>query len=477
MPSSGVDLIRQSIARMEKQLWEERERTYTELENFYIGGQNVRPYLVKFPAEEWSEYQDRLDRLEYPNYVARVADALIDGVYGDAVMRSLDADSERYVAQQEVLDAILTRNAMRRKQRQIGYGFVVLGDGWVNIAARDTAAGPMVAIMPAHPANIRHEVSDDDPSVIVSLTERRVSWRKATDGKLEKRYSYWGWTLDEWVHIGFDGQVEDEGENVYGRIPYVKWPGRPVLGEVDGLSYVRDQVTTQKALLNKLSEMDVLTREQAHGTMVISDYDDVKTESGPTRAIKVGANGSAAFIQPGAEIESLRNVIQDYIARMCETGNIPLSLLRGGTASSGLQLAIEMRPFTRTVETMRSDCTVSEIEMVRTICAVGRAHEMNLPDPEEISPRIDWSDNVLPSDKQAEFTMDMAMVSAFSPLMTRRDFVRKWHDGIETDDDAEKYLIELESEDRPKPAPVVIEAPAPADDETDQTDDEEEPPQ
>jgi hypothetical protein len=72
-----------------------------------------------------------------------------------------------------------------------------------------------------------------------------------------------------------------------------------------------------------------------------------------------------------------------------------------------------------------------------------------------------WNDNILPTDDQAEHMADLADINNDPPLMTLEDFLRRWRDGVDTPEDAKKYLesIRVEQEaTKPEPAPNPLES-------------------
>jgi len=433
-------MIRAGLAQARRQAVLDKQQDREELEAYYAGGREISSKLIRHPAEDHAEFAQRKARLLYPNYVARLADALIDGVYGDPVTRSIaDATDE----QLETLQDIWEWNLMPRVQRDIGYGIVVLGDAWVNCTYHERDR--IIGVHAVHPDNIAYTTDPDNPNRVIELVETRAEEHIVGSGK--EVQTHWVWTLDEFGHFDDDGRPMDDGPwpapNPYGWIPYVHFRGRPMLGVSDGLSYIRDQITIQRALMNRLSDEDVLCVEQIHGTLVLKGYQRANVDHGPRRAITVSPDGDAFYINPNAAIKDLEESIDRLVKMLFETGSVPMSLVSGGTASSGLQLAIEMRPFTRVVESIRAECTASEKDLIRTVCVIGAVHGLGLP--EECNPVVEFSDNVLPSDRDGEFQRDLLMYQ--NGLMLRTDFLARWIDKLGDDQAAiEEYEQQLESE-------------------------------
>jgi len=460
---SRVDaIIQESLQAMHDNLWSQRQREIEEIEALYRGGSDVSQFLIKHDGEESSEWLERLTRACYANYVARLADALRDGAYGGPVTRSLGPTAKE--GQDDLFAKILAWNSMPRIQRELGYSIVVPGDGWTNVAWRE--ADEAVALFVVHPSNIWYVPDADNPRKIAKLVERREDLSSSKKG--EKRYVYWIWTWDTMAFVDKDGRslelISSKGKslpnpapNPYGEIPYIHYRGRPVVGSTDGMSYVRDAAPIQKNLYNVMSELDDTVLHQAFSTLHVSDYQKPEISMGPRRYIQTGANGKAEFLSPGPPIAEVEAMINRRIEIMCEISGVPISTFKGGMASSGYQLALEMQPLLRTIETIRSEALESEREQVRMICRVWNAHgSPALPDPDTLEPQVSFDADVLPSDKEAEFNRDLLQLNNIPPLMTREDFLRKWREDLRDDTAVEEYIAKLDEEkakkEPPKPA-------------------------
>jgi hypothetical protein len=441
------DLVRQGLAEWREQSLRERDARYDELEDWYRGGTYVTKYLEKKPGETVMELSARQKLIEYPNYVKCIADELVRNVYGfDVTRKLLDPATD---AHNETLQAIFEANRIVSAQRMYGQGMVLLGDGWARAWWDEERQIP--SVFPVHPKNVWFEADPNNPYKITTLIEKIVD--DSSDPK-DDQSTYWVWTNDEFAYVDSSGAMLPAVEggdigpwpNLYGLIPYSHWVGRPLLGENYGLSCVNDAVTIQKVILNRLSDLNELVENQAHGLLITVNNENPELSSGPRRFIGLGPGGEAYYINPNADIPGVLATMDASVSRMFESASIPISILRGGSASSGLQLAIEMRPLTAQIEELRTTSKQSERDLIRAVCAVGAAHGLALPTAEACNPEVDFGGAMLPSDKDSEFKRDFAMVTAIPPLMTRESFVRKWQTSISDDAGLAEYMQKLEAE-------------------------------
>jgi len=434
-----------SIRRLREEGQRAREAEMAEYENLYIGtkARNAQ-YLIRHHRERDNKWNERLLRWTNQNYYARFIDAIVDGVYGDPVERGFEESNE---AQDALLTDILDRNGIDSLQRLYGVGQVRDGEGWVNVAWRDKRES--VALFNCHAAHVWYQCDPNDPSVITDVVERRIQGRAIgteTRTAAEQRYTYWI-ANDEWLwELDDDGHtITPKFPNPYGRIPYVRIMGRRIPGYDDGVSPVRDLVSMQKRAINRGSDIDTLIRYQAHALLVTISHDQPEVETGPVSFLNMPVGGDAKYIQPNAPIADVLAVHEHELLEMAEIANVPLDIIRGGDSSSGIHLAMKTRPYMRLIHALRTEAKVGERDLIRCICAVGRAHGLALP--EDPKPRVRFSDNVIPVDKAEEFRRDYEQVTANPPLMTRREFVKRWNPDIAADEKAiDAYLIALDNE-------------------------------
>ena len=430
-----------------REIWEAaRQSAYTEYMDFFLGGKSrMEKYLVRHAGEV--DFEERLKRCASPNYVGSIAQALIDGLYGDPVARQIESGASD--EQKRVFESVYRYNRWDERQKELAQGIVVLGDAFAN-TAYDERARAMV-LTPLHPGCLWWETDPARPGRILRLVERRLSPWTDADGK--PLYTWWVWTPEWFTHLDPDLKpLRPRTANPYktqrhpdGLVPYIRYKGRAVLGVDEGASYIEGLVDIQKMALNRMSDHDLMIVYQAHGVLVTVGYMQDEALTGPTTALNVGPNGDAKFISPGAQIAPVGDTIDKLFEYMHETGQVPVSIVRGGTANSGVQLQMEMRPYTRVVGSERTSALASEIEMAEAVCAIGAYHGLKLPVDAEFS--IGFADNVLPVDKDAEFDRDFRAISAKPPLMTLEKFVRKWApEEAKTEDSLKKYITELRAE-------------------------------
>jgi hypothetical protein len=62
-PRLAEGIVYEGLAKLREKTFDERQRQYDELDDWYIGGSNITQYLLKHQGEEWDEFSDRQRRL------------------------------------------------------------------------------------------------------------------------------------------------------------------------------------------------------------------------------------------------------------------------------------------------------------------------------------------------------------------------------------------------------------------------------
>lgn len=416
-------LVKDSLKTLNAEALQRREAACRTFCDFYEGGDKVKPYLIKHAGEEPEEFTERQQRFASLNYVKRYADEIIDGIYGDPVRRTLEGIAEDS-ATAKVYAGVYRDAQIDRTQREFAWGMVVVGDGWFNVAWKDRLEA--MTILPVYAGNVWWETDPDDPTRIVELVERRIL-RRTDQGPV---YGYWIWTLDWKWFVDEDGKtLQAKSPNPYGRIPYVRAKGQSIPGYDEGRSYIADAVTIQALINNRLSDQDVQIVNQTFSDLILENVNVDTIGRGPRRAIMLqGTNAEAYYISPTPMVAETEDTIEKLIVRMGEVLNVSISLIRGDIEASGVALAMRLRPFVRVIQSGRTSAGTAEIELGRTVCAVGSYHGLALP--ADGKPEFTWSENTLPTDKAAEFDRDYMQVTASPALMTAREFFEKWHPGL-----------------------------------------------
>jgi len=447
LPNLSEQIVRQAVREFAGSLLEARGRYLEELEDFYIGGPDMAEHIRRFEGETDRDLLERRARFQYPNYVAKLANVLIDSSYGAPIKRTLRDASD---GQQKTFDDVLQWNAITQRQLEIGQSIVTLGDAWACVAFREQAK--TVGVLPVYPGHIVHVAYDpDNPRRIVELVERRMDDGNPdpTTGKAPV-LGYWFWTVEEFCFAAQDGRyITPPQRNSYRTVPYVRWIGEPVIGERTGYSYIRDLIPLAKALINRLSELDQLVIDQTFSTLVTAGHEKPTFNAGTKRWVGLPQGGTANYITPDPRIEAVEAAVDGIIQRMCETVGVPRSLLQGGIASSGRQLELEMWQLVQRVQRIRSINIDSERELCRLVCLVGATHRLGLPPSPDVE--VEFDSQILPTDRQVERQEDRADVDNIPPLMTREDYVRKYRSGLNTDEAVRGYIVLLDAQDRDEP--------------------------
>lgn len=409
--------IADSLRVLREAQWSARSKAYKEAMLAYVGGPERVDWLVQHEREHDKVFEKRRQRFFYPNYFGRLADALIDGVYGDPVERTLEKAGE---TQQELFAGIYRRGRIPRAQRQIGSSIVLFGEAWMS--ARWREKWETVGIYPVYPGSMWYTCDPDDPGLVTTTLEEK---QVGIDEQGNPVCTYWYADEEVLWEVDQDGRtITQKFAHGYGMVPYVRWLASPVVGFDDALSPVRDQISMQKALINRASELETMLVYQAFSLLVLSGPGEPEKTVGPTAFLDVGVGGDAKYIQPNAPIEPFQRTVDALIEQMFETGSTPISMVKGGTANSGFQLVMEFLPHLRKVETLRTEAEMAEEELAKLICRIGSYHGLALPSDPKVT--IKFAENVLPVDKEAEFVRDKQRLEGNPPTLTLEDFLKKW---------------------------------------------------
>lgn len=432
----------------------ERAKELAELDDWYAGGERVQKYLERFEGEGEKDYNRRQRNMSNANYLALFANKLIDGSFGGEVYRSFDGASNEQQAQ---LADIFEDAEMDEVYSEIGQGTVVHGDGWGMVDVDHV--GERVVVHAAHTADIWYRHDPYRRSRLIELLERR--WvERTSSGQDVFEYLAWGMEPEPWFQLLDDGgrpKRDADGNrerkpNELGVIPYARFKGRSIIGEIDGYSYIRDQVSLQRDLVDLLSELRLLIKYQSGSLLVVKDHDAPEVGVGPNAGLRLSPDGEAYFLQPEADIQAVMNVAREKIAMMFETGSVPAEVVQTkATDESGIALEIRFRPFSRLVGKMRRKQIIGDRQLVVLVTAATNAYlGGGFPSPEEIQPIVEYRDEVVPKDTERELDTDLRMVSGRPALMTRRTFLRRHmaRFGLKTDQEVDAYLAELDQEER-----------------------------
>ena len=444
--SKAPQLVWESI---QKQLEQERlsyEHGCQMLTDYYVGGEELASKCLKrHTNEKDEEWESRLARFMSLNYVKRVANAMIDGVYGERVERTIDQELTA-----ELFDDIYLYNSMHRKMRECMRAVVTLGDCYVRAWWNEELEQLRYAVL--RPQDILPVPRGDDVERLQALIERRHE-RAWVNGEFQDMQRYFVWTEQEFgeLHVSKDGKLAtfaENGEgkremepNRYGCIPYAHWKADSLAGQYGGISMIRDAVTIQREINNRGSVNSIVILMQGFSPMVVEGDLVSKLTASETGFLGVSKGGKIYYLQPGAPITEVEGSIDKLIERMCDCSGVPVSAVRGGTANSGIQLAIEMKPLADIVEGLKTQAGESERELFEHSLKVLKAHGQKVSVEASMTPN--FPESFLPTDTQAELANNLLKIQ--SNLMSRKRFLQE-EDPDLTDEQAEEKLAEIDAE-------------------------------
>ncbi len=400
-----------------------RQAEYQKANDFYRGGKDASKYLIRNVREDADEYAERVSRFANYNYYKRLAQQFISALYGKGVERIFDGPP----AKVERAKAIYEANNIERKRQLVAQGMVIHGDAFEKCWYDEERVGTEPIRLSVFSAERIYPIVDpDDCDDLDALIEERVYYkfdRKKMTQEPETRYYLW--EPDAVTTLSGEYAAPESVEDGYGVIPFAHFRGLPIIGSYLGMALLEDVITIQEQLNNQASFLHDLVLYQSHGQMIVHS-DDPKTALGvgPKRFIQVhgGDTGrdEVSYINPNADIGAVVNSCNWIMEKLCDVGGVPLSAIRGGTASSGLQLAIEYEPMTNLVEMSQVNARAGEQETWGNVQAVGGAHGVNL---DNVTMDVRFPKTFLPGDDSAVLQEDLQMVNNRPPLMTVETFV------------------------------------------------------
>ncbi len=437
----SADYVMRSIVELQKQDRREYEQECQDYTDYMAGGKQLARFLVRHPSEEDNEWTNRNRRFMSNNYVAPLANQIINGLYGPPVTRTIDDPKT-----QETFDWIWQLNNMHTTMLSCADGFVPLGSylirSWWDETADDGKGNLRYTLV--RPQDVRVIARADNCNKAKVIIEDR--WEEDFDferGVIANTRRFFVTSDDSYAElISPDGKTAffaEGGEpqpNPYGVIPYTHFKARSIPGQYLGLSLIRDAVTIQQEIFNRASELSVTVTMQAFSTLVIGGRAPKDLPIGPKAFIETTVDGKAYYIQPGAPITEVQDSIEKLIATMFDIGAVPISAIRGGSANSGIQLAIEYKPLSDVVNRLKTQSKESERELFETSLRILKAHGVPVNTEAQMTP--DFPESFLPTDDYQEFMVDLQKLNNIPPLMSREEFWKKWNPDLTQDELVQK---------------------------------------
>lgn len=452
--SQAPATIEGNIATLRAAAENARKQSVAEAHNFFYGGNRTKPVLLQYSSdEELNFYRERQKRHAHFGVTGFAGRQLAFGVYGKQVERSMDgATDEQNNALADIYDAA----SFGSNQIMVGIEQAVVGG--VFVCPTFSPLLGRLTLQIATEDNVFVEPHPDDPFDMLSLVET-----KTNPNRVERPIN-WIWTAERYKGVdehgrdvswkGADGKEhKDWVENPYKRIPHAYWRGQPMTGSFWGQSLLEDVIQINKWINDELCDFSQIVLHQAWSQGWVRNIAKQGTmKIGIRHWIPLDDGGEVGFAQPNAPISEVFDSIDKMLDRCIQLIGIPASAVRGGSAASGYALEVEFRSMAEIVGMLRTQATVSEERLMRNIVAVAGVHDdvyKGMPDAGAIDPKIEFDDNFLPRDSIMERTQDLMEMQASPPLLTRKDYLRKWRPEIE-DDKLDAYLVELDAEKKAK---------------------------
>ncbi len=426
----SADVVMRSIVELQKQERITSMQEYQDYTDYMAGGKQLARFLVRHPSEQDAEWNNRNRRFMSNNYVAPLANQIVNGLYGPPVTRTINDGKT-----QKTFDWIWQLNNMHTTMLGCADGFVSLGSylirSWWDETADEGKGNLRYTLV--RPQDVTVIARGDNCNKARVIIEDR--WEEDFDferGAFANTHRFFVSSDDSYAElISPDGKTAvyaEDGEprpNPYGVIPYVHFKARSMPGQYLGLSMIRDAVTIQQEIFNRASELSVTITMQAFSTLVISGRAPEKIAMGPKAFIETTVDGKAYYIQPGAPITEVQDSIEKQIATMFDIGAVPISAIRGGSANSGIQLAIEYKSLSDVVNRLKTQCKESERELFEISLRQLKAHGVPVNAEAQMTP--DFPESFLPTDSYQEFMVDLQKLNNVPPLISREDLWKKWN--------------------------------------------------
>lgn len=412
--------------------------------------------LIRHPGERDDSYNDRIARFAHHNYIRPLANEYINPVASGEIRYEIPGATTR---QSDELSRILSYNDMRSIQVQCATSQVLKGGGFIYPSWVEFDKN--ICFHSVLPENMEVETNPNNGSQIAATYERRtiipangrevniyMVWvAPGVDSSSNERYQRgWGHLFSEDGHVlremGDSGQFDP---NPYGILPvsYIRGVLSASAGEFYGKPAISDAVAQNKMFNNYRSDLQRTLKMQGWAMPVfIGANEPEKVVSQETFVDIEDPSGNFKYESPDAPIAETLEAGERAKEMMAETIGLPRDSIRGEVPESGFALIVKYATKAAMCGLLRTNYKYGWRQVIRITCAIGREHNLDLPDPSEMhgakEPLVDFKEPVIPEDREHAKVNDLADVEA--GLMAPTDYVIKYNKNIHTEDAALAYL-------------------------------------
>lgn len=301
----------------------------------YRGTVEVDTYLDAYPREELAKFRQRVDGVEYHNYVEAITDLKIGHINRREFVPV--GRPERVAKWRENVDGNGTAWEELRPQHVLLAGIL----GWrpVLIDARpvdtDEKGAPLVTNaaqarelrlqpypVPLFPANILDYGVDDAGQLRYAKIKTTEVRQELWDSEAEEVATYTIWTPTEWLKYEVRGENKDvrevgRGANPFNAVPLVIYQHKPSPQEpIIGCSMNGAISNVARAHLNRLSEFNEHMRGQVFALLVLSTKEGTQEKPDETVGVYNGLPIDQDARQPHAYIAPPASVAATYEKRL-----------------------------------------------------------------------------------------------------------------------------------------------------------------
>lgn len=297
--------------------------------------------------------------------------------------------------------------------------------------------------------NVLFIVRPDDINTCLGVVEIRRNGQT---------FEYYMWTLlehgpitDKWRWIG------KPEVNEWELIPYVCFGQLPVMR--DRQRVTEDIVMDQRNLINVRSANALAMRSQTFSTAVTTgvvtgpfftgEDGQQRLMVGPEAAVELAEGGTYEYKNPNIDLKALLDSELRQLKQALELYGVSgFTVDQSGAPDQPMALLIKMF---KPLLLRREDAALfepAERQLCESIASMGARMGMWTPeavDPDSLNVEINYSEAILPMDREAEKASDLAAVAAGVKL--REDYVKKWslEEGA-TEEEVREYMARLDEE-------------------------------
>lgn len=293
-------------------LYEQFAPAWTFYEDSFAGGDQYRTggYLHKFTKEDEKDYEGRVERAVFTNYIRRQVELVNAFIFKDPIIRTAgDGDFEEFLRDADrrgsSFDQVMSEQVGKLGEVQ-GHTVVVVDMPRESTVARTRADDRNMGIRPYLTVYTPLDVVDWSMDGLGRYRWLRVQEDAPDEAdpfalRLECKKRYRTWTTDEWFLHSEDGVLLATGVHGLGEVPAVFAPVKEHFKYTEiGESLVSDTAPLNRRIFNYESLLDEFLYKQCFNILAVPVDEKMTAEQRKAIASKVGTTKGMTYPAVGS---------------------------------------------------------------------------------------------------------------------------------------------------------------------------------